>query len=1113
MKKNQHNINDSHNIFERIINSIDDAIFSNDLNGNVLSWNKAAEKIFGYTFAEIKAKTIFAIFPSHLVDEETRFIKYVNENRIIENYETKRIRKDGVLIDISITVWPLKDENGNLIGLSKIIQDITEQREVEKKFAETEEKYKNIFENSPLPIWILEIPSLKFLDINQTSINHYGFSREEFLNMTVYDIIPEGERDRVLNVERSKFGYQLPSKYWIHIKKSGKLVYVEVTSLEILYEGKRARMVISLDVTARIESEDRIRKLDQDFINTQLRYRSIIDHSLLAIFLATPDGSILEANQAATNMFGYTNEEFKSIHRNDVIDMTRPDAMNLLMERENKGSIVAEFIGIRKNGEKFPCEITSVIFKDYAGKQLSSKMITDISERKISEEKDRKIRDLLKQSEVLANIGSIQMDLKNKESQWSDGFYTLLGYEPQSVLPSEELFYSHFSKEERDRHKKWLTECFSMKCNQSDIEVRLLRKDNQSRLFSTSTHFFYNEFGLLERLISVIQDVTDARESRLALEQSQKSVYKERALLKSIIDSPKDIYIVSLDKNYWYTAFTEGYTNHVKNLFGVAPKVGKNIFEIVDDDFGLMIKKQCDRALKGEYFLYEHTFESLSGEKKYYENHYNPIRGADGDILGLTIFIHDVTQVKKIEVSNKLNAQRYSALFSAASDAIFIVDVTTKKIVDVNTYGQELLGYKKEELVGKNISFIHPKEELENIQEIFKKVTYQTTEEYKLGEETLVLHKSGRKIPISISTGSVFTIDDRTYSAAYFKDLTKVKEAETRIDNIVEMLSRAEEIAHIGSVEIDLVSGNRIWSDEFFRIIGFAPDTIQPRKEVFVDLIVEEDKDAYLTWYERSLVTYGLVEPIEIHILTKQGDPKTILVSGITYPNEEGDLVKHIGVVMDITLRRELETDLELSHKRLKKLSEKIPIALMQIEIVNEDKFEMPFVSRGIKNIYKGLEAENFQKNPSLIVDWVLEEDKAMVLAEYQSCLNNQKDLNLECRIKNMLDELSWIKVFYHPEKLKNGQITWYGFIEDITLQKELLLNLEKQNQQLKDIAWTQSHVVRAPLSRLMGLVNLLKRGKISSEQQIQFLGHIQTSANELDDIIKDITRLSSNSK
>jgi PAS domain S-box-containing protein len=717
MDKHQHSFYDNLNIFERIVDSIDNAIISNDLLGQVLSWNKAAEKIFGYTFEEIKIKSILLIFPTELIGEETRFIDYVKENKVVENYKTKRIRKDGKVIDISITVWPLKDEKGTIIGLSKIIQDITKRSLGELKVVESEEKYKNLFENGLLPMWLIDIPSLKFLDINIKSIEFYGYSKEEFLNMTVFDIIPERERLRAKNIDRSIIGYQIPTKYWLHLKKNGDLVNVEVTSIETIFDGRRARLVISNDITERIKSEERFNKSNKEFINVQLRYQSIIDHSLITIILATPDGVLIETNKAATKLFGYTNEEFKGIHRNQIIEMSSPEAKLKLSERDRKGNIIGEFVGIKKNGDKFFCEITSVIFKDYSGKPFSSNMITDISDRKNSELRDRKSRELLKQAEVLANIGSMQFNLKSQETVWSDGFYTLLGYEPQTLIPSEELFYSHLTIEEAEKQKRCLAESIKLKYEKRNFDLHYTRKDNQKRILDSATNFYYNDAGELESFISVMQDVTAAREDKLAL---------------------------------------------------------------------------------------------------------------------------------------------------------------------------------------------------------------------------------------------------------------------------------------------------------------------------------------------------------------------------------------------------------EVSLERIKMLTEKIPIALLQLEFLSDNKFQITFVSKGIYNIYKGLNSEDLQNNPISLIDWVIEEDKGIVRDEFQKCLLNQADIHLECRIVNPYGELSWIKIFYRPEKFQTGNTIWYGYIEEITSQKELLLNLEKQNKQLKEITWTQSHIFRAPLSRLMGLVDALKRGKLSIEEQQQFLNYIDTSAQELDTIIRNITNLSS---
>ncbi|MEI8074647.1 MAG: PAS domain S-box protein [Bacteroidota bacterium] len=247
--------NDKGPLCQRILESIDIPIISNDLLGNVIYWNKAAEKIFGYTFEEIKEKTIFVIYPPDIIEEESKFISEVKQNHLIINYKTKLIKKDGKVFDTYINVNPLKDETGKIIGLLKVIQNVPDYKEVENNLAESELKYKNLFENAPLPMWVIDIPSLKFLAVNQISCTNYGYIKEEFLNKTVFDICPETQRSDMINIDRSKLDYQLPTKNWIHLKKGGEVVYVEVTSLEILYEGKRARLVISIDITEKRNSK------------------------------------------------------------------------------------------------------------------------------------------------------------------------------------------------------------------------------------------------------------------------------------------------------------------------------------------------------------------------------------------------------------------------------------------------------------------------------------------------------------------------------------------------------------------------------------------------------------------------------------------------------------------------------------------------------------------------------------------------------------------------------------------------------------------------------------------------------------------------------------------
>ena len=114
-----------------IVESSDDAIISKSLDGIIKSWNKAGEKMFGYTAKEMIGKNISLIVPDRYINEEKKILERIFNNEIIDHYETVRNKKNGEEIDVSLTVSPLKDRAGNIIGISKIARDITTHKKTE----------------------------------------------------------------------------------------------------------------------------------------------------------------------------------------------------------------------------------------------------------------------------------------------------------------------------------------------------------------------------------------------------------------------------------------------------------------------------------------------------------------------------------------------------------------------------------------------------------------------------------------------------------------------------------------------------------------------------------------------------------------------------------------------------------------------------------------------------------------------------------------------------------------------------------------------------------------------------------------------------------------------
>lgn len=129
--------------FKAIVDSSDDAIISKDLNGIIMTWNKWAEKLFGYTAEEAIGQPVTFIFPPEALEEEPRILAKIRAGERIDHYETVRKRQDGRLIDISLTVSPIKDCDGKIIGASKIARDITERKQWEAQMKRAHDELKH----------------------------------------------------------------------------------------------------------------------------------------------------------------------------------------------------------------------------------------------------------------------------------------------------------------------------------------------------------------------------------------------------------------------------------------------------------------------------------------------------------------------------------------------------------------------------------------------------------------------------------------------------------------------------------------------------------------------------------------------------------------------------------------------------------------------------------------------------------------------------------------------------------------------------------------------------------------------------------------------------------
>ncbi len=238
-----------------IVESTDDAIFGKDLDGTILSWNPAAERLYGYAADEAIGRSVSMLVPDDRSNEMEEILARVRAGERVVHYETRRRRRDGREVEVSVTVSPILDGDGRVIGASSIARDVG-------ALHRAEEEYRHLFERHPSPMWIFDIETLRFLAVNDAAIAAYGWSGEEFLAMTIADIRPEEDVEALLRDVRRE-GERRTAGVWRHLHKDGSEHDVLVSSSPVVFDGRSARVVLAQDVTEQRRLEQQLAQAEK----------------------------------------------------------------------------------------------------------------------------------------------------------------------------------------------------------------------------------------------------------------------------------------------------------------------------------------------------------------------------------------------------------------------------------------------------------------------------------------------------------------------------------------------------------------------------------------------------------------------------------------------------------------------------------------------------------------------------------------------------------------------------------------------------------------------------------------------------------------------------------
>ena len=248
--------------YQAVVEQATDCIFLWDAQTKrLLEANTAFRNLLDYSLEAMKQLSIYDIiaYSKDLIDNNIELLLRDKQFRI---GEVLYRRRDGSCVDVEVSGSVISYGGREII--CTVVRDITERKQAEAELRASEERYRLLFKNNPHPMWVYDLETLEFIAVNQAAVQHYGYTRDEFLNMTIADIRPPQDLPNLLeNISQQVDVGSEFAGVWQHLKKDGTIIDVEITSYALIFDSRNAKLVLAHDVTDRLQAEAEMYKAKQ----------------------------------------------------------------------------------------------------------------------------------------------------------------------------------------------------------------------------------------------------------------------------------------------------------------------------------------------------------------------------------------------------------------------------------------------------------------------------------------------------------------------------------------------------------------------------------------------------------------------------------------------------------------------------------------------------------------------------------------------------------------------------------------------------------------------------------------------------------------------------------
>lgn len=745
-----------------------------DLQTNEIYWSDEVYRICGYKPQAFKVDFTKGLEVIHPDDRESAIqqMRDTIEKGTEYSIEKRFITRHNEIRHILSRASLIYDGNGKPVKLIGIFQDITDMRKARAAIEESESRYRMLFQQNPVPIWIYDYETLRFLEVNQQAVLKYGYSREEFLKMTIKDIRPEEDVDKLKDIIRINFDDSaIYNGQWRHILKNGQLIDVEITSHLIHYNGRKASLVMSRDISEKIKAREKLLKLNKDF-------ELILQSTDEGIYGIDDKGNCTFINRAAAQMFGYTAEECIGKNMHLLAHHTRRDGKPYPEKQcsfnqshiQKEGKVLDDELFWRKDGSSFDVRVTCSPILDEGKRKGAVIAFNDVTDQKklLAE-----ITRLQNKQEAIINstddlVWSIDTDfrliLANKAFVKVLSNFTGINIQPGISLLMNEYFPAAFIELWSGLYRKALTGAAFTE----DIFTPAGENNPESWAEVRFNPIFEN--GIVTGVACYSRDITGfKRYEKNILDINQKLVTAQKI-------GQLGYWELDMDKQTLY------WSDEVYRIWGVNrdefPVNFDNFYKTIHPDDRDRFDAAQEPAIKGEGVLeLEHRILLPDGSIKHVYEKGALVYNEQGKPVRFEGTVQDITaRVKAAEVIRSSEEKR-NLIMNASLDAIVCIDMQGK-VTFWNPAAAAIFGWTEKEIMGKLLSdYIIPKQHREGHDRGMER--YRATGTGKMINKILELtgvRKNGEEFPIELTVMPIRQGEEEFF-CAFIRDTTKQKKA------------------------------------------------------------------------------------------------------------------------------------------------------------------------------------------------------------------------------------------------------------------------------------------------------------------------------------------------